>query len=59
MSFESEWRSFLNEDISEKNIFTYIQGLQELISKFKEKTGCPIIVNTSFNQIFPTIDINI
>tara|TARA_B100000214_G_scaffold300413_1_gene230638 strand:- start:2174 stop:2425 length:252 start_codon:yes stop_codon:yes gene_type:complete len=38
MSLESEWRNFLNEDISEKNIFTYIQGLQELISQFKPRT---------------------
>ena len=26
-----------------------IQKYFELISKFKEKTGCPILVNTSFN----------
>jgi len=38
MSLESDWKNFLNEDISEKNIFTYIQGLQELISKFKPRT---------------------
>ncbi len=38
MSLETEWRNFLNEDISEKNIFTYIQGLQELISQFKPRT---------------------
>tara|TARA_R110002020_G_scaffold199690_1_gene401179 strand:+ start:645 stop:896 length:252 start_codon:yes stop_codon:yes gene_type:complete len=38
MSLDSEWRDFLNEDISEKTIFTYIQGLQELISKFKPRT---------------------
>ena len=33
-----EWRNFLNEDISEKNIFTYIQGLQEIISNLKPRT---------------------
>lgn len=38
MSLESDWRNFLNEDITEKNIFTYIQGLQELISQFKPRT---------------------
>ena len=38
MSLESEWKNFLNEEISEKNIFTYILGLQELISKFKPRT---------------------
>ena len=38
MPLDSEWRNFLNEDISEKNIFTYIQGLQEIISKFKPRT---------------------
>ena len=37
MSLESDWRNFLNEDITEKNIFTYIQGLQELISQFKPR----------------------
>ena len=25
------------------------RGTHELISKFKERTGCPVIVNTSFN----------
>ena len=38
MSLDSEWRNFLNEDISEKNIFTYIQGLQEIISNIKPKS---------------------
>ena len=26
-----------------------IQNYYKLISKFKEKTGCPILINTSFN----------
>ena len=38
MSLESEWKNFINEEISEKNIFTYILGLQELISKFNPRT---------------------
>ena len=38
MSLESDWINFLNEEITEKNIFTYILGLQELISKFKPRT---------------------
>ena len=38
MSLESDWKNFLNEEVTEKNIFTYILGLQELISKFKPRT---------------------
>ena len=38
VSLNSEWRSFLNESLDEKTIFTYIQGLQELISQFKPRT---------------------
>jgi len=38
MSLDSQWRDFLNESLDEKNIFTYIQGLQEIISNFKPKT---------------------
>ena len=38
MSLDRNWQNFLNEDLNEKNIFTYIQGLQELISKFKPRT---------------------
>ena len=30
--------------------------IYDLISKFKEKTGCPILVNTSFNVRFSNHD---
>ena len=34
-----EWRNFLlNEELDEKSIFTYIQGLQEIISNLKPRT---------------------
>ena len=33
------------QTVNEKNNKRYY----DLISKFKEKTGCPVIVNTSFN----------
>jgi|TARA_R110000824_G_scaffold10568_5_gene46447 hypothetical protein len=38
MSLDSQWRDFLNESLDEKNIFTYLQGLQEIISNLKPKT---------------------
>ena len=38
MSLNSDWRDFLTESLDEKNIFTYIQGLQEIISNLKPKT---------------------
>ena len=38
MSLNSQWNEFLNESLDEKNIFTYIQGLQEIISNLKPKT---------------------
>lgn len=39
MSLDSEWRNFLlNEELDEKTIFTYIQGLQEIISNLNPKT---------------------
>ena len=38
MSLDSEWQKFLNESLDEKTIFTYIQGLQEIISNLKPKT---------------------
>ena len=38
MSLNSEWRNFLvNESLDEKSIFTYIQGLQEIISNLKPR----------------------
>tara|TARA_R100000008_G_C3558331_1_gene154520 strand:- start:148 stop:399 length:252 start_codon:yes stop_codon:yes gene_type:complete len=38
MSLDKQWRDFLYESVDEKNIFTYIQGLQEIISNLKPKT---------------------
>jgi|TARA_Y200000002_G_scaffold348529_1_gene324545 hypothetical protein len=38
MSLNSEWQNFLSESLDEKNIFTYIQGLQEIISNLKPRT---------------------
>ena len=38
MSLNSTWRNFLNESLDEKTIFTYIQGLEEVISNLKPKT---------------------
>ncbi len=38
MSLNSDWRDFLTESLGEKNIFTYIQGLQEIISNLKPRT---------------------
>ena len=38
MSLNSDWQKFLNENLDEKNIFTYIQGLQEIISNLKPRT---------------------
>ena len=38
MSLNSDWRDFLNESLDEKNIFTYIQGLQEIISNLKPRS---------------------
>ena len=39
MSLDREWRNFLlNEELDEKTIFTYIQGLQEIISNLKPRT---------------------
>jgi len=38
MSLNSDWQEFLNESLDEKNIFTYIQGLQEIISNLKPRT---------------------
>jgi len=38
MSLNSDWQDFLTESLDEKNIFTYIQGLQEIISNLKPRT---------------------
>ena len=38
MSLNSDWRDFLTESLDEKNIFTYIQGLQEIICNLKPRT---------------------
>ena len=38
MSLNSDWQKFLTESLDEKNIFTYIQGLQEIISNLKPRT---------------------
>ena len=38
MSLDSQWRDFLTESLDEKNIFTFIQGLQEIISNLNPKT---------------------
>ena len=38
MSLNSNWSDFLNEGIFEKTIFTYIQGLQEIVNNLKPKT---------------------
>jgi ribosomal protein S7 len=39
MSLNRGWRNFIfNEGLEEKTIFTYIQGLQEIINNFKPRT---------------------
>ena len=38
MSLNSDRRDFISESLDEKNIFTYIQGLQEIISNLKPRT---------------------
>ena len=38
MSLERDWQNFINENIEERTIFTYIQGLEEVISNFKPRT---------------------
>jgi hypothetical protein len=38
VSLNSEWQDFLSESLDEKTIFTYIQGLEEIISKLKPRT---------------------
>jgi len=38
VSLESTWQDFLYESLDEKTIFTYIQGLEEIISNLKPRT---------------------
>ena len=38
MSVNSSLSDFITESVTEKNIFTYIQGLQEVISNLRPKT---------------------
>jgi hypothetical protein len=38
VSLDSTWKNFLNESLDEKTIFTYIQGLEEIISNLKPRT---------------------
>ena len=39
MSLDGNWQQFLlNEGLDEKGIFTYIQGLQEIITNIKPRT---------------------
>ena len=38
MSLNSNWQNFLYESLDEKTIFTYIQGLEEIISNLKPRT---------------------
>ena len=39
MSLDRNWQQFLlNEGLDEKGIFTYIQGLQEIIANIKPRT---------------------
>ena len=38
MSVNSSWSDFIHEGVSEKTIFTYIQGLQEVINNLQPKT---------------------
>jgi|TARA_R110002051_G_scaffold305958_1_gene376274 hypothetical protein len=39
MSLNKDWNQFiLGESLDERNIFTYLQGLQEIISNIKPKS---------------------
>lgn len=38
MSVNSSWSDFITESVTEKTIFTYIQGLQEVINNLRPKT---------------------
>ena len=38
MSMGSNWQKYLLNEDFERNVFTYIQGLQELVNNLKPKT---------------------
>ena len=38
VSLETNWQDFLYESLDEKTIFTYIQGLEEIISNLKPRS---------------------
>ena len=38
VSLNSDWQNFLNENLDEKTIFTYIQGLEDIISNLKPRS---------------------
>tara|TARA_R110002020_G_scaffold136782_3_gene305306 strand:+ start:5165 stop:5422 length:258 start_codon:yes stop_codon:yes gene_type:complete len=39
MSLNRDWESFLlNESLDDRNIFTYLQGLQEFVSNIKPRS---------------------
>ena len=39
MPLDRDWKNFLlNEELNERTIFTYLQGLQEIISNIKPKS---------------------
>ena len=38
MALNSDWQNFLHESLDEKTIFTYIQGLEEIISNLKPRS---------------------
>ncbi len=38
VSLNSDWQNFLHESLDEKTIFTYIQGLEEIISNLKPRS---------------------
>jgi|TARA_R110000824_G_scaffold24010_2_gene84978 hypothetical protein len=38
VSLNSNWKDFLCESLDDKTIFTYIQGLEEVISNLKPRT---------------------
>ena len=38
MSLNSNWKDFLCESLDDKTIYTYIQGIEEVISNLKPRT---------------------